>query len=169
MRGYTEGSVTPESVPLSPENQRDSQRPVSSAERPPKSRWHHLAAALRFDGLWWRKLARLGCVYGPEWWKRGSPPLVALAIFVLVRRNRQGAIENQARVLGDRASRRHAVVAGYRTFAAFARCMAETMEYYGPNPRPFRIEEPKRNHVAEALERRRGVLLATAHLGHLAV
>jgi hypothetical protein len=28
-------------------------------------------AALRFDGIWWRRLAWLGCVYGPEWWKQG--------------------------------------------------------------------------------------------------
>jgi lauroyl/myristoyl acyltransferase len=158
--------VTPERAPLSPEKPRDSQAPASSAERRPESRWHHLAEALRFDGLLWRKLARLGCVYGPEWWKRSSPPVVALAIFLLVRRNREGAIENQARVLGDGASRWHAVVAAYRSFAAFARCMTETMEYYGPKPRPLRIDEPKRNHVAEALERGRGVILATAHVGN---
>jgi lauroyl/myristoyl acyltransferase len=158
--------VTPESAPLSPDKPRDSQRSVSSPEYPLESRWHHLAAALRFDGLLWRKLARLGCVYGPEWWKRASPPLVALAIFLLVRRNREGAIENQARVLSDGAGRWRSVVAGYRSFAAFARCMTETMEYYGPRPRPFRIDEPQRNHVAEALERGRGVILATAHVGN---
>ena len=28
---------------------------------------------LRFDGLWWRKLAALGCAYGPEWVKRYLP------------------------------------------------------------------------------------------------
>ena len=36
-----------------------------------------LVRALRFDGLWWRKFAYLGSVYGPEWWKRYSPPWIA--------------------------------------------------------------------------------------------
>jgi hypothetical protein len=49
------------------------------------------AAALRFDGLWWRRFARLGSVYGPEWWKRASPPVIAAILFALVGRNRRGA------------------------------------------------------------------------------
>jgi lauroyl/myristoyl acyltransferase len=158
--------VTPESAPLSPEKPRDSQATPASREQGRESRWRHLAAALRFDGLWWRKFARLGCVYAPEWFKRSSPPFFALVIFLLVRRNRTGAIENQARVLGVGASQWQAVLAGYRTFAAFARCMTETMEFYGPRPREFTIDEPRRNHVAEALERGRGVILATAHVGN---
>jgi lauroyl/myristoyl acyltransferase len=123
--------------------------------------------ALRFDGLWWRKFARLGCVYGPEWWKRGSPPVIALVIFLLVGRNRRGAAENQGRVIGD-GPRWRLLVAAYRVFAMFARCMTETMEFYGPRPRPFRIDEPppERNHVARALELGRGVILATAHVGN---
>ena len=28
----------------------------------------NLRARVRYDGLWWRKFAYLGCVYGPEWW-----------------------------------------------------------------------------------------------------
>src|SRR5437764_1467408 len=36
-----------------------------------------LRAALRFDGAAWRRFAELGCVYGPEGWKRGSPPVLA--------------------------------------------------------------------------------------------
>lgn len=123
-----------------------------------------LHASLRFDGLWWRKLARLGCVYGPEWWKRVSPPVVALVIFGLVPKNRRGAMVNQARVFGlePRRARR----AAYRMFATFARCMTETMEFYGPRPREFRIDEPARNLVAETLRRGQGVILATAHVGN---
>jgi lauroyl/myristoyl acyltransferase len=120
---------------------------------------------LRFDGLWWRNLARLGSVYGPEWWKRGSPPVVAFIIFLLVGRNRRGAIENQARARPG-ARRWSVVVGAYRMFSCFASCMAETMEYYGPHPKPFRVDEPARNHVAEALGRGRGVIFATAHVGN---
>ena len=132
---------------------------------PPPGRLHRLLAALRFDGLWWRKLARLGSVYGPEWWKQGSPPVIAAMIFLLVGRNRRGAIENQRRALGD-VSYRQAVGGALRVFVTFARCFTETMEFYGSRPGPFRIDEPKRNHVAEALERGRGVILATAHVGN---
>ena len=31
----------------------------------------NLRAAVRFDSGWWRRFAELGCVYSPEWWKRG--------------------------------------------------------------------------------------------------
>ena len=55
---------------------------------------------VRFDGLWWRKFAYLGCVYGPEWFKSYSPPLFASVIFALVRENRRHAVANMARVMG---------------------------------------------------------------------
>jgi len=163
--GYTRGSVVPETAPVSPARSAASRSPVDPSRDRPQGVLHRLRAALRFDGLWWRKFARLGCVYGPEWWKRGSPPVIALIIFLLVRRNRQGAIENQMRARGD-PRRWRAALAAYRTFATFARCFTETMEFYGPRPRRFQIDEPKRNHVAEALERGRGVILATAHVGN---
>jgi KDO2-lipid IV(A) lauroyltransferase len=157
--------VKAESAPVSPAGPAGSQSPSVEHESAPSGRLQRLRAAVRFDGLWWRKFARLGCVYGPEWWKRGSPPVFALIIFLLVGRNRRGAIENQRRALGD-VPRWRAVLAAYRVFATFALCFTETMEFYGPRPRPFRIDEPERNHVAEALERGRGVILATAHVGN---
>jgi KDO2-lipid IV(A) lauroyltransferase len=157
--------VKAESAPVSPARSAGSEFPLAAPESRPAGRLQRLRAAARFDGLWWRKFARLGCVYGPEWWKRGSPPVFALIIFLLVGRNRRGAIENQQRALGG-VPRWRAVLAAYRVFATFARCFTETMEYYGPRPRPFRIDEPARNHVAEALERGRGVILATAHVGN---
>ncbi len=154
-----------EIAPVSPARSPGSHAPPEAPEGRPSSAPRRLREALRFDGLWWRKLARLGCVYGPEWWKRGSPPVIALIIFLLVGRNRRGAIENQTRARpGDPHWR--VVVGAYRVFACFARSLAETMEYYGPRPKPFRIDEPAENHVARALERGRGVILATAHVGN---
>jgi len=124
-----------------------------------------LRAAVRFDGLWWRKFARLGSIYGPEWWRRGSPPVVAFIMFLLVGRKRRAAMENQARARPS-AGRWSIVVGAFQTFACFAYCLAETMEYYGPRPKPFRIQEPARNNMAQALARGRGLILATAHVGN---
>src|SRR5262249_3397009 len=78
-----------------------------------------LRARLRFDGLWWRKFAYLGCVYGPEWWKRYSPPVIAAIIFSMVGRNRRGAVANLRRVLETKGDLQ-ANLAALRMFAQFA-------------------------------------------------
>jgi lauroyl/myristoyl acyltransferase len=121
-------------------------------------------AALRFDGLWWRKFAYLGCVYGPEWWKQGSPPAIAAFLFAVVARNRRGAIENMQRILGD--DRGRATRATLRMYAQFAHCMTETMEYYGPRPKPIRLDLPRHDAIADALRERRGAVLVTGHIGN---
>jgi KDO2-lipid IV(A) lauroyltransferase len=157
--------VQTEIAPVSPDSSWGPGAFAAGLEGRPLSALRRLRAALRFDGLWWRKFARLGSVYGPEWWTRRAPAVVAFILFMLVGRRRRGAIENQA--LARPGAGRWSVVAGaYRMFACFASCMAETMEYYGPHPKPFRIDEPARNHVADALARGRGLILATAHIGN---
>ena len=123
------------------------------------------AAALRFDGLWWRKFAYLGCVYGPEWWKQGSPPVIAAILFGLVGRNRRAAIGNMRRILGDgdhAAARRAAL----RMYAEFAHCMTETMEYYGPRARPIQLDLPEHDRIREALQAGHGAVLVTGHVGN---
>jgi len=149
----------------SPERSLGPHAPTAAPEGRLPSTLQRLRAALRFDGLWWRKFARLGSIYGPEWWRRGSPPLVAFILFLLVARKRRAAMENQARARPS-AGRWSTVVGAFQTFACFAYCLAETMEYYGPRPRPFRIQEPARNNMAQALARGRGLILATAHVGN---
>jgi len=122
-------------------------------------------AALRFDGLWWRKFAYLGCVYGPEWWKQGSPPVIAAILFGLVGSNRRGAIENMQRILGD-GDRRRAVRAALRMYAQFAHCVTETMEYYGPRPAPVRLDLPQHDLIRDALRDGHGAVLVTGHIGN---
>lgn len=51
-------------------------------------------------------------------------------------------------------------------FATFSRCFTETMEFYGPRPGRFEIDTPAEQAVAEVLERGRGAILVTAHLGN---
>lgn len=124
-----------------------------------------LLRALRFDGLAWRKFAYLGSVYGPEWWKRRSPPWVAAIIFSCVGRNRHGVIANMRRVLGSRGWLRdhwH----GLKVFIAFAHCMNETLEYFGARPRPLAFEEPPDDPIGRALGEGRGVMLVTCHFGN---
>ena len=124
-----------------------------------------LAQAVRFDGLWWRKFAYLGSVYGPKWWTTCSPPVIATIIFVLVGRSRRGAIANMRRILRDPGRWRVAVAAA-RMFTVFAHCMTETMAYYGPHPRPIRLELPERDLLAEALREGHGAVVVTGHLGN---
>ena len=121
--------------------------------------------ALRFDGLWWRKFAYLGSVYGPEWWKRYSPPWIAAIIFACVGRNRRGAVANMRRVLGRRGRLRD-YLAGLDVFIAFANCVNETLEYFSPRPRPVRVDEPPDDPIRAALARGKGAVLVTCHFGN---
>ena len=121
--------------------------------------------ALRYDGLWWRQFAYLGCVYGPEWWKRYSPPVIGAIIFALVRRNRNAAIIHMERILGD-VGRRRAWLGALQMFANFAHCFTETMEFYGPLPRPVRIDPPTEDPLAAAMAAGRGAVVLTAHFGN---
>jgi KDO2-lipid IV(A) lauroyltransferase len=121
--------------------------------------------AVRFDGLWWRQFAYLGCVYGPDWWKRLSPSAIAAVIFVLVPRNRRAAIANMQHVLGESNSRRAAGLA-LRMFAEFAHCYTETMEHFGPRPSPVQIDRPERDPVAECLQEGSGAVIVTGHIGN---
>src|SRR2546426_10731559 len=94
-----------------------------------------LRAALRFDSGGWRRFAELGCVWGPEWWKRGSPPAIAAIVFAIARQQRRTVLRNQRRVRGRQpwlVERRDA----YRVFAEFARSVTESMEEWGAPPRP---------------------------------
>ena len=124
-----------------------------------------LRQSLRFDGLWWRKFAYLGCVYGPEWWKRHSPAPIAAIIFLLVGRNRRGAMENLAQVLGDRDPRR-LTRATMDMYAQFAHCMTETMECYGPRPLPIRVDISEEDDLELALRAGRGAIVVTGHFGN---
>lgn len=140
-----------------PSEQLDGRAEFSSAAQ--------LRQSLRFDGLWWRKLAALACGYGPEWMKRYLPAPTAAVIFLLVRLNRRGAIANMARIIGT-TRRTEAALAALRMYAEFARCMTETMECYGPSPPPIRVDLPEHDTVAHALREGRGAVIVTGHLGN---
>src|SRR2546422_735315 len=54
-----------------------------------------LRAALRFDSGGWRRFAELGCVWGPEWWKRGSPPAIAAIVFAIARQQPRTVLRHE--------------------------------------------------------------------------
>lgn len=120
-------------------------------------------AAFRFDGWFWRRFAYLGCVYGPEWWKRYSPAAIAAILFALIGRNRRGAAANQ-QVIRE-CGRWQANVAALRTFIEFAYCFSEALEHYGPRPKPLRLDVPGENSLTAALRRGRGAVIVTGHVG----
>lgn len=89
-----------------------------------------LSEALRWDGLFWRRLAYYGSVYGPEWWKTGSPPAFAALFFGLIGSNRRAVVDNLRHVLGRRGSwTDHR--AALQTFIEFAYVFQETLEFEG--------------------------------------
>src|SRR2546426_8812577 len=87
-----------------------------------------LRAAVHFDSGWWRRFAELGCVYGPEWWKRGSPPVIAAIIFAIARGRREAVRRNQRQGRGPRGGVPEAR-ATFRGFVEFARSLAESLEH----------------------------------------
>jgi len=131
----------------------------------PESVLAQLRATVRHDGVFWRRFAYLGCVYGPEWFKRSSPPVFGAIIFALVSRNRRIAIENMRHVLGGQSSL-SARLAALEMFADFSRCFSETMECYGPRPVDLRIDLPDTDPLAAALEEGRGAVVVTGHFGN---
>jgi KDO2-lipid IV(A) lauroyltransferase len=118
--------------------------------------------SLRVDGASWRRLAALGSVHAPEWFKRGSPPLIAALLFALIGDRRRAAIDNFEQVLGDRGAARRAAL---RMFCEFAFCTSEAMEHYSSRPAPLRVHRVLPDVVELALREGRGVVLVTGHLG----
>ena len=164
--GY-EGRMLRPSIPSAAKEPSPSGSSVDLRAEPESvTRFRRFVAGLRFDGLFWRRLAWAGSVYGPEWWKSYSPPFFAAAVFAVAHRNRRGATACQARVLGSEAGSASARRAALRMFREFGFCMSETMERFGPRPRPFRIDAPQPNPIGRALEAGLGAVLATAHVGN---
>src|SRR5207247_297324 len=129
--------------------------------------WRRLGATLRFDGAAWRRFAELGCVYGPEWWKRGSPPVIAAIIFAIARAQRAAVLANQRQVRGPVRGPRgwlrerwHA----YRVFAEFARSVTEAMEQWGPRPRPLMLHAVGAEIFEAALAGARGLVALTGQI-----
>jgi len=123
-----------------------------------------MRAALRFDGAFWWRLAELGCVYGPEWLKRWSPPAFGAIIYAIAREQRAAVLANQRQVRGARGWARERWDA-YRVFAEFARSLTESMEQWGPRAPSLDLRVVGGEVLEAALDEGRGVVLVTGHFG----
>jgi len=123
-----------------------------------------IRTVLRFDGAFWRRFAELGCVYGPEWLKRASPPAIAAIVYAVARGQRAAVLANQRQVRGARGWLRERWDA-YRVFAEFARSVTEAMEQWGPRAPALDLRAGTDTTVAEALAEGRGLIVVTGHFG----
>lgn len=142
--------------------------PAAEDPAPHDARLRRLRDAVRFDGSLWRRFAELGCVYGPEWWKRGSPPAIAALVYAIASRQRRIVRANQRQALGARGALREHWDA-YRTFAEFARSVTETMEQWSHRAQPMEVEVVGKEVFDDALAEDRGLVVVTGHFGSWAV
>lgn len=126
-----------------------------------------IRAAVRYDGLFWRRFAYLGSAYGPWWWRRYSPTAIGAIFWALLPAKRRVVLENLSRILdpppASRSARERIALA---TFVNFARCLTDCLEAAGPNPPDFEVETEGDILLEGALARGRGGVMVTAHLGN---
>ena len=123
-----------------------------------------IRTSLRFDGAFWRRFAELGCVYGPEWFKRASPPAIAAIVYAVARGQRAAVLANQRQVRGARGWLRERRDA-YRVFVEFARSVTEAMEQWGPRAPALDLRTAADSVFADALAEGRGLVVVTGHFG----
>jgi len=124
-----------------------------------------LPSRFRHDGLFWREVVYYGATLGPDWAKRRLPPLFAGMLFALLRDKRRGLAANLRRVLGARGPLADAS-AGMRTFAEFAHCLVETMDFTSSASKHLEVEAPREIHDTEFFPTGRGVVVLTSHFGN---
>jgi lauroyl/myristoyl acyltransferase len=121
----------------------------------PTSRFAH-------DGLFWRRLARLGAAHGPRWLVEYSPPLIGVAVALALPNVRRAVQGNLRRIRGPVGRVRDArdVAA---TFATYAGCMAEVLSNGSKNAELPDLGVRGKPYMDAALAAGKGVILATAH------
>jgi lauroyl/myristoyl acyltransferase len=121
-------------------------------------------AFVRYDGAWWRRIAELSAVRGPEWVRRAGPPVVAAILYALANDRRPPVLRNQRQVRGPRGRLREHWDA-YRVFTEFAHSLVEAYEQWGPRPRPIDLTVRDADVFEAALAERRGLVAVTGHFG----
>lgn len=117
---------------------------------------------LAHDGLFWRRLARMGATYGPKWWVRYTPPLFGYAAALAIPAARKNVVDNLRRIRGH-ASSIEDVTDTARVFANYASCLAEMLSSGSKNsqlPEAVRVGE---QFLHEAAEEKKGIIVVTVH------
>jgi len=119
---------------------------------------------LAHDGLFWRKAARFGARYGPEWLVRYSPPLFGVAAALAIPSARENVLSNLRRIRGPASPLRDALDTA-EVFSNYALCLAEVLANgasHSRRPESVRVGE---EYLHAASEEKKGVVVVTIHSG----
>ena len=120
--------------------------------------------ALAHDGLFWRKAARFGARYGPEWWVKYAPPLFGVGAALAIPQARNNVRANLRRIRGPASPLRDAVETA-EVFSNYAMCLAEVLSNgasHSRRPESVRVGE---EYLHAASEENKGVVVVTIHSG----
>ena len=123
-----------------------------------------LRAALRYDGLLWRRLAYLGAARGPWWWRRYTPRAFGAILCSLLHEQRRIVADNW-RIMRVADGALEAQRGALQTFVAFAECLTDGLESIGRGLDGYSVDSPNDDRFVDAATRGRGALLLTAHTG----
>ena len=116
------------------------------------------------NGRLLRRLAYAGARYGPGFWLRHTPPIFGVAFGAALPDARAAVRRNLRLVHGERGVLAEGLDVA-RTFADYARCLAEGLAMERPEARRAQRRIRGEAHLNEALALGRGVMLVTAHAG----
>ena len=114
------------------------------------------------DGWRWRHWAWWGASKLPKPWLRASPVPIGLVAAIVSPSKRAKVSENLRQVCGPRSPLRQRWDVA-RTFVTFAQSLAESLAQQGNDRRKPHVSVLGEQVFAQALEKGRGVILATAH------
>jgi len=119
-------------------------------------------ARFAYDGLFWRRLARLGAAHGPDWWVRFSPPAFGALAALALPSKRRAVRDNLRRIRGP-VGRLRELRDVASTFTTYAGCLAEGLTRGSKNAADPFVELRGKQHIDDALKDGKGVILVTAH------
>lgn len=119
---------------------------------------------LDYHAAGWRKLAYLGSRFGPSTFVKHSPSAIGVGFGLFSTRQRRAVKENLRRLRGPR-SRMAEELDVFRTFAAYAHCLAESLGSEREDARRAHCKVSNQSVLDELLRADAGFLIGTAHTG----